>query len=168
MGTVLTAGYGNRGFAGFIDLLKAHGVTHFVDVRSVPQSSYWEEFRRPNLERLVPETGLRYVWMGDTLGGVRDSPVLCKDPGSVDLEPLRHTVEMARGVAKVREASAREEWTLCLVCGCLRPENCHRSRLVAPALIEAGLDVRHIDERGETLTQAEVAAQSIDAQGSLF
>lgn len=166
--TVLTAGYGNRGFAGFIDLLKSHGVTHFVDVRSVPQSSYWEDFRRPNLERLVPEMGLRYVWMGDTLGGVRDSPILCKDPGAVDLDPLRRTDEMALGVGRVKQAAAREGWRLCLVCGCLRPENCHRSRLVAPALIAAGLDIRHIDERGELLTQEEAAAQSIDAQGSLF
>ncbi|RYG47862.1 DUF488 domain-containing protein [bacterium] len=168
MSTILTAGYGNRGFAGFIELLKSHGVTHFVDVRSVPQSSYWEDFRRQNLEHLIPQTGLRYVWMGDTLGGVKDSPILCKDPKAVDLEPLRHTDLMKIGVEKVKQAAAREGWKLCLVCGCLRPENCHRSRLVAPAILEAGLDLRHIDERGELLTQAEVAAQSIDAQGSLF
>lgn len=69
---ILTAGYGNRGFDGFVALMKRHGVTHVVDVRSVPQSSYWEDFRRPRLERILPETGLRYVYMGDTLGGVRE------------------------------------------------------------------------------------------------
>ena len=75
---------------------------------------------------------------------------------------------MNLGVARVKAAAAREGWRLCLVCGCLRPENCHRSRLVAPALLDAGLEVAHIDERGALLTQAEVAAQSIDAQASLF
>jgi hypothetical protein len=37
---IFTAGYGNRGFDGFVALMKRHGVTYVVDVRSVPQSSY--------------------------------------------------------------------------------------------------------------------------------
>ena len=69
---IYTAGYGNRGFGAFIALVERFGITHLVDVRSVPQSIYWEDFRRQSLEVLVPPTGLKYIYMGDTLGGVSE------------------------------------------------------------------------------------------------
>ncbi|RYG30499.1 DUF488 domain-containing protein [bacterium] len=166
--TILTAGYGDRGFPAFIELLKAHGVTHFVDVRSVPQSSYWEDFRRPNLQRLVPETGLRYVWMGDTLGGVPDSPILCKEPGKVSLEGLDETPEFRLGLDRLLKAAAGEDRVLCLICGCKRPHRCHRARLIAPAIVRAGANVVHIDERGELKDQAIVADEERGFQPELF
>lgn len=165
--TILTAGYGDRGFPAFVELLKSHGVTHFVDVRSVPQSSYWEDFRRPNLERLVPETGLRYVWMGDTLGGVPDSPVLCKEPDKVSLEGLDATPEFRLGLDRLLRAAGGDR-VLCLVCGCKRPHRCHRARLIAPAIVRAGAGVVHIDERGELKDQALVADEERGFQPGLF
>ena len=164
---ILTAGYGNRGFVGFIGLLQGNGVTHLVDVRSVPQSSYWEEFRRPNLERLVPPTGLRYVYMGDTLGGVADSPILCKDPDAVPLAPLRETPLFTLGLAKLMAAAGEPDRVLCLMCGCKRPHGCHRSRLIGAALIDAGVEVLHIDEREQLVTQEQVARDS-SSQPPLF
>lgn len=163
---ILTAGYGNRGFDGFVALMKRHGVTHVVDVRSVPQSSYWEDFRRPRLERILPEAGLRYVYMGDTLGGVPDSPVLCKDPEAVPLEPLFDDPKLHLGLDKLVQAS--ESKTVCLMCGCLRPHRCHRSRLIGEALARRGIDVLHLDDKGEPLSHAQVVEESKPLQKSLF
>ncbi len=168
MPRILTAGYGNRGFPAFIELLREHGATHFVDVRSVPQSSYWPDFRRPSLERLVPETGLRYVWMGDTLGGVADSPILCKDPGAMKLGPLREGESFRRGVRTLMSAASDPSRTMVLVCGCMRPHGCHRSRLIGPALVEAGAEVVHVDERGGLKDQAEVELEASGFQPGLF
>ena len=168
MPRILTAGYGNRGFPAFIELLKAHGVTHFVDVRSVPQSSYWPDFRRAALETLVPETGLKYVWMGDTLGGVPDSPILCKDPGAVELGPILEQESFRRGVRAAMAAASDPQKTLALVCGCMRPHGCHRSRLIAPALLAAGARIAHIDERGEIKDQAQVELEAMGFQPGLF
>lgn len=163
---ILTAGYGNRGFDGFVALMKRHGVTHVVDVRSVPQSSYWEDFRRERLQRILPEAGLKYVYMGDTLGGVENSPVLCKDPDSVVLAPFFDDPKLALGLDKLIEASANR--TVCLMCGCLRPHKCHRFRLVGEALSRRGIEVLHLDDKGEPVTQAEVAEQAKPLQTSLF
>lgn len=166
--TLLTAGYGNRGFEAFIDLMKRHGVTHLVDVRSVPQSSYWEDFRRVRLERIVPPTGLRYVYMGDTLGGVPDSPILCKDPEAVDLHPLFHDPKFRLGLEKLMAAAGVEGRRICLMCGCLRPHRCHRSRLIAEALVGQGVEVLHVDDRGELVPHGTVVEQAKPPQGSLF
>lgn len=163
---IFTAGYGNRGFDGFVALMKRHGVTHVVDVRSVPQSSYWEDFRRERLQRILPEAGLRYVYMGDTLGGVDNSPVLCKEPDSVDLDPLFDQPKLAMGLEKLMQAA--ESRTVCLMCGCLRPHRCHRFRLVGEALARRGVEVLHLDANGDPVTQAQVAEQAKPLQTSLF
>lgn len=163
---ILTAGYGNRGFEKFIDLMKSHGVTHLVDVRSVPQSGYWEDFRRERLQRIVPETGLRYIYMGDTLGGVENSPVLCKDPDSVELAPLFGEPKLALGLDKLIQAA--ETRTVCLMCGCLRPHRCHRFRLVGEALDRRGVEVWHLGDDGLPYSQAQVAEQAKPLQNSLF
>ena len=163
---ILTAGYGNRGFEAFVALMRRHGVTHVVDVRSVPQSSYWEDFRRPRLERILPETGLKYVYMGDTLGGVPDSPVLCKDPDAVPLEPLFDDPKLHLGLDKL--VAAAQDRTVLLMCGCLRPHRCHRFRLVGEALARRGVEVVHLDDKGEPVPHARVVEQAKPLQNSLF
>lgn len=163
---IFSAGYGNRGFPAFVDLMKRHGITHVVDVRSVPQSSYWEDFRRERLQRILPETGLRYVYMGDTLGGVPDSPVLCKDPEAVPLEPLFDEPKLHLGLDRLVAAS--ENRTVCLMCGCFRPHRCHRFRLIAEALARRGVDVLHLDATGEPVTHATVVEEAKPKQASLF
>lgn len=165
---ILTAGYGNRGFAPFIELMKQHGVTHLVDVRSVPQSSYWVDFRRERLAEIVPPTGLKYIYMGDTLGGVPNSPVLCKDPAAVDIHPLFHDPTFRLGLRKLIEASSVEGRVICLMCGCLRPHKCHRSRLIAEALVSEGVEVFHLDEKGQPVRHAVVVEESTDPQAALF
>lgn len=149
-----TAGYGNRGFDGFIELMKRYGMTHVVDVRAVPQSSYWEDFRRENLMDSIPLRGLKYVYMGDTLGGVRDSAVLCKDPDSVDIHPLFHDPELKKGLDALVKAASQPGRVLCLMCGCMRPHGCHRSRLLGRALLDRGVDLSHIDGDNDVVRQS--------------
>jgi uncharacterized protein (DUF488 family) len=151
-----TAGYGNRGFDGFVQLMNQFKVTHVVDVRAVPKSSYWEDFRRENLMDLIPARGLKYVYMGDTLGGVRDSAVLCKNPDSVDIQPLFHDPELKKGIEALLKAYSVSERTICLMCGCMRPHGCHRSRLLGRTLLERNVDLHHIDADNDIVRQSQL------------
>jgi len=148
--TILTAGYGNRGFDGFVSLVKAHGVTHLVDVRRIPQSSYWEDFRRERLQVLVPQVGLRYVYMGDSLGAPADDP----------LEPL-----FRAGIDKLIDAAKTR--SICLMCGCQDPVRCHRFGRLSPALLAVGCAVDHLDMTGDRRPHAEILARQ-KLQGDLF
>lgn len=151
-----SVGYGNRGLNGFLDLLRRYGVTHLVDVRAVPKSSYWEDFRRENLMDSMPAQGFKYVYMGDTLGGVRDSAILCKDPDAVDIHPLFNDPELKKGLDALVKAMSVPNRILCLMCGCMRPHTCHRSRLLGRALLDRGIDMRHIDADGEVVLQSQL------------
>lgn len=175
--TILTAGYGNRGFEKFIELMRQHGVTHLVDVRSVPQSGYWEDFRRTRLEQIVPPTGLKYVYMGDTLGGTpqysedvpASSSIFCKaDPSAIDMHPLFNDPRFRMGLGKLMKAAEVEGRVICLMCGCLRPHKCHRSRLIGEALVAEGVEVLHLDDQGRPVPQQRVVIESQPQQTSLF
>ena len=46
---ILTVGHSNRPLPEFIALLKAHGVTRLVDVRTVPRSRHHPQFNQDTL-----------------------------------------------------------------------------------------------------------------------
>ncbi len=54
----------------FVSLLKEHDISFVVDIRRFPKSSAFE-YNRENLVAKLPEFGIRYVFMGDMLGGLR-------------------------------------------------------------------------------------------------
>ena len=165
---ILTAGYGNLGFDGFASRLRLFAVTHLVDVRAVPWSSYYVEFRREELIDRVPAAGFRYVYMGDTLGGVKGSSALCKDPLSVDPTGLFDRPELHLGVQKLLKAASDPSRVICLMCGCLRAEKCHRSWLLGEVLVAAGVEVVHLGASGEELSQADVMRLREPVQEALF
>ncbi len=66
------------------------------------------------------------------------------------------------------QAAFRQQRRVALMCSEGKPELCHRSKLIAPSLIELGIPVVHIDEHGSLRSQDEVMAGLTDGQLSLF
>jgi uncharacterized protein (DUF488 family) len=163
---ILTIGYGLREFGEFVELLRRHGVEYVGDVRSAPYSRRRSEFSREQLDQLLREAGIRYVFLGDTLGGRPDDPDCYDSDGHVDYDRCRVASAYQIGIDRV-EAAYRDGHRLALLCSETRPADCHRSKLLAEMLVERGVPVEHIDERGEIVEHAEVAAQIRGAQLSL-
>ncbi|NJD64686.1 MAG: DUF488 domain-containing protein [Chloroflexi bacterium] len=63
-----TVGHSNHTADDLLDLLRRNGISVVVDVRSSPFSRYCPQFNREQLARHCAGK-LRYVWMGDSLGG---------------------------------------------------------------------------------------------------
>lgn len=165
MATVLTIGYSQDGFEPFEDRLAGHGVQILVDVRSAPYSKYQTDFRYGIIEALCLQAGLRYVFLGDKLGGKPTDPELLTE-GRPDYEKIAVGAAFQEGLRQVLALSA--EGTVCLMCGCERPMRCHRGKLISPWLIAMGVDVRHIDRQGRAMTQEEAVADETGGQMSLF
>src|SRR5438093_11934889 len=68
--TVLTIGHSNRDLETFLSLLKAHGVTRLVDVRTDPRSRHNPQFNREALSESLAAVGIGYTHMPG-LGGLR-------------------------------------------------------------------------------------------------
>jgi uncharacterized protein (DUF488 family) len=76
--TLYTIGHSTRTLEEFLAALRAHSIQILVDIRSYPASRRLPHFSRESLEHVLPQAGIRYVWMKG-LGGRRkkireDSP----------------------------------------------------------------------------------------------
>lgn len=163
---VFTIGYGSRSFDDLADLLAEYGITCLVDVRTAPYSRFRPEFSKAALEAALPGRGIRYVFLGDALGGRPEVPD-CYVDGKVDYERVKEKEFYRRGIERVRRA--REQgMRLALMCSEGRPEECHRSKLIGVSLTEQGIPVLHLDEEGIPRSQEEVIARLTGGQLDLF
>lgn len=164
---LLTLGYGNRQLGYVLELLRTHDVRYLIDVRSVPYSRFNPVFSRDNLATAVEEAGVRYVFMGDTLGG-RPSDGSCYDEaGHVDYGACRESLVFKDGFKRLRSAFEQDAGAA-IFCSELRPEHCHRTKLIGEAMAEMGVPVEHIDVDGALTSHGAVMARLHDAQMSLL
>ena len=147
--TVYTIGHGRAAFAAVAEVLAAHGVATIIDVRSHPYSSHAPEFSRPVLEELAAASGFGYRWMGRALGGRPENPAYLGPGGTLDDDALRASPRFR--AAPVDLAALAREAAVALLCAEERPEHCHRSGAIAPALEELGLHVVHLLHDGTAL-----------------
>lgn len=163
---VFTIGYGHRSLFDVTLLLKEHRIQFLIDVRSVPVSKSRPEFDQGNLERDIDEGKIRYVFMGDSLGG-RPSDQSCYENGHVLYERVRTQGFFQEGMRRLLKAVAGKH-RICLLCAEIKPESCHRSKLIGVALADQDIEVMHIDSDGRTVPQSAVIARLTTEQGQLF
>lgn len=164
--SVLTIGYGNRRRDEVLALLEGAAVNFLVDVRSAPRSRFNPDFDRSALERGL-RPGLKYLFMGDVLGGRPDDPACYDAHGHVDYERCRTSGAFRAGIERIVTASAKG-YELCLLCSELRPEECHRSRLLGEMLIDRGVTVRHFDASGRLVDHQRLTAEGAPGQLALL
>lgn len=159
-------GYGARSLDSFLSVLKAQGIAYLVDVRSRPYSRFKPEFSKDALETALKKAEVRYVFMGENLGGQPTDPD-CYVDGKVSYDRCKEKTFYLEGIERLRRAW-EQQLPLALMCSEGKPEQCHRSKLIAPSLIELNIEVIHIDESDQLISQAEVMDRITGGQPSLF
>ena len=165
-GVIYTIGYGARSLDELIATLRLHNIEYLVDVRSQPYSRHKPEYTKAALEQSVREAGLRYVFMGDSLGGRPADPEYYSGE-KVDYVKLREAPFYKEGITRLRTALDKG-LALALMCSEGKPHECHRSKLISVTLESSGIEVRHIDEHGELKSQAEALVEITHGQLSFF
>jgi uncharacterized protein (DUF488 family) len=66
---VYTIGHSNITQESFIEILKSFKIQLVVDVRSSPYSKYVPYFNRENINKSLKENSIRYLFLGNYLGG---------------------------------------------------------------------------------------------------
>ncbi len=149
---IYTIGYGSRTIEAFVALLQRYEIGYLLDVRSRPYSRYKPEFSKDALQRALEQHGIRYLFMGDTLGGIPDDPKLYDGDGKVDYHRLSQGSHYKAGIQRLRTAWEKG-LLVALMCSEGKPQECHRSKLIGRTLKDGGVLVSHIDEGGEIKTQ---------------
>jgi uncharacterized protein (DUF488 family) len=161
-----TIGYGARSVDDLVAILRSLGIEYLVDVRTSPYSKFKPEFNQDLLRYEVERQGLKYLFLGDTLGGQPKDPA-CLSDGKVDYDKVRAQPLFQAGLERLKKAHA-QRLRLALMCSEGRPEQCHRTKLIGEALVAIGIPVGHIDEDGKVLTQQQVIDRLTQGQLDLF
>ena len=164
---IYTIGYGARTLEEFVALLQERQIQFLLDVRSKPYSRYKPEFSKAELEQHLKAQGIRYIFMGDQLGGQPADSDCYTAGGKVDYEKIKRKPFYQDGIGRLQQAWQQKQ-PVVLMCSEGKPENCHRSKLIGETLADLGIEVAHIDENGSLLTQEEVKLRVIGGQPSLF
>lgn len=114
--------------------------------------------------------GIDYVYRGNELGGRPQDPA-CYEGGRVRYDRMTETGTFRRGLALVESEAANHR--VALMCAEKDPLDCHRTLLVAPALVADGLEVLHILADGTVETHDEamdrlLAGYDLETEGDLF
>lgn len=163
---IYTIGHGNRSLEAFLELLQHYEIAHVIDVRSQPYSRYTPHFSRAALEHSLKEHHIRYVFMGDTLGG-RPQDANCYREDKPQYDIIRTKPFYLQGIARLRVVWEKQ---LCvaLLCSEAKPQECHRSKLIGNTLIEQHIQVSHIDESGYCKDQHAINMLLTGGQQLLF
>ena len=163
---IYTIGYGSRTVDEFVSVLQQYRIQFLVDIRTAPYSRYKPEFSKDALEDALRAAGIRYVFMGDLLGGRPADPGCYDSEDRVDYEKVKSKAFYRTGIERIVTAFEKRQ-PIVLMCSEGKPEQCHRSKLIGTSLDDAEIPVRHIDEDGRTKSQAHVMA-IVNPQPSLF
>jgi uncharacterized protein (DUF488 family) len=163
---IFTVGYGGRSLEEFVALLQRHAIRFLIDVRSRPYSRFKPEFSKEFLDDRLRQCGIQYVFLGDNLGG-RPEDQSCYTDGKVDYEKCREQPFFREGIARLCTAWEKN-LRVALMCSEGKPEECHRSKLIGSSLINHSIDVIHIDENGDLITQEQAIHRLTGGQLDLF
>jgi len=132
---IWTIGHSTRSPEEMIRLLHLNGIRVVVDVRRFPKSTKSPHFNSEAIATWLAEAGIKYVWLGDKLGGYRQGGYEC----------YMSTEGFACGLRQLEELA--KETSVAIMCAERFPWMCHR-RFIASSLISRGWRVLHIiDEK---------------------
>lgn len=138
-----------------------HEIEVVVDVRSSPYTRYATHFNKEPLQQALENAGVKYIYMGKQLGGMPKDESLYDDDGHLRYavvasgEPFKQAIQ--------RLINGVEKYKIALMCGEENPTNCHRRKLLAPALAEFNVHCLHVRGDGRLQTESDLIAAAATA-----
>lgn len=148
---VYTVGHSNRSLEEFLEILEEQGIQVILDVRRWPTSSRYPHFDRNRLQMALKERGMKYLWLGDLLGGYRRKGLGESSPnmgwsrgGFRNYADYALTEEFRGGLERILCKARRERTSI--MCSERFYWRCHR-RIIADHLLAMGVEVIHIIDK---------------------
>lgn len=151
-GSIYTIGHSTHELAAFLGLLTGSDITAIADVRSVPVSRFNPQFNHDTLKRALRGAGKEYVFLGYELGARSDDPS-CYVDGKVQYDRLARQPAFRDGIERLLQGRTRHQ--IAVMCAEAEPLDCHRTLLVARALVRQGVEIIHIHKTGHLESDAD-------------
>lgn len=148
MPTIYSVGHSDHEIEEFIELLSRFEIEILVDVRSQPYSRWVPQYNRETLASSIEDVGLRYIWLGDSLGGRPKDDSLYEDERP-NYERMRKMADYLAGIDDL--LILVRQGTVAIMCAEGDHRRCHRTLLITPTLRERDVAVIHIQRDGRTV-----------------
>jgi len=154
MNTVYTIGYSNHSYKYFLELLTKYKIDTIIDVRSSPYSQRNPEFNKPLLTKLLKESKIHYIFMGQELGARRNEKDLYTND-VVDFQKVYKNDKFISGIERIK-LGLNKGYIIAIMCSEKNPVDCHRTIMVARYLDVLGINVSHILADGTLLPHCKI------------
>lgn len=164
--TIYTIGHSSVAIDRFLALLTQHQIDVLVDTRSRPYSRYAPQFNRHSLKTSLQQAGIKYLYLGDRLGGRPAEPKYYRGDGEVDYDRLMKAPFYQEGIERLKKQ--REGSRAAIMCSEADYRKCHRYWLITRSLVGQGVEVHHLLHSGEVVHTRPDAFTSAADQLRLF
>ena len=141
--TIYSIGHGNKKIEDFINELKSFNILFLLDIRSKPFSKWNPQFNQNELKFKLEENGIKYVFVGDSLGGLPDDRSCYDYNGKVVYDLIKEKDFFKEGLERLTIANEKKI-NLAIMCSEAKPEECHRSKLIGQELLKKKISLKHI------------------------
>jgi uncharacterized protein (DUF488 family) len=167
--TIHTVGHSTHPIEGFIGILRAHGISRLVDVRTIPRSRRNPQFNREDLKGSLQTAGIEYFHLPG-LGGLRhprkDSINLgWRNASFRGYADYMQTPEFGTSLGHLMELASAAPTAI--MCAEAVPWRCHRS-LIADALMARGVQVIEVLSASKSQPHAITYFAKVDGQSVTY
>ncbi len=157
---IYTIGYSCFKIDQFIKVLKKYRITSLIDVRSNPNSKFYEDYNQINLEKILRSHGIIYRNYKEEFGARQEDKKYYKK-GYLDFGEYTKSKQFLDGVRKV-EAGIALNYVFAFMCAEKDPSTCHRNIMVARKFHQLGYNIKNILADGAIELQESVEQRLVE------
>lgn len=164
--TIYSIGHGNKEIKSFISELQEFGIGYLLDIRSKPYSKWNPQFNQAQLEIELNKNNIKYVFVGDTLGGLPSDRSCYDYNGKVVYDLIKEKDFFKQGLNRLIIANEKNV-NLAIMCSESKPEECHRSKLIGQELLKQNISIKHIVSSKRVKSQQTVMNELTKGKGTV-
>eukprot|EP00928_Gymnodinium_smaydae_P008738 TRINITY_DN13203_c0_g1_i1.p1 TRINITY_DN13203_c0_g1~~TRINITY_DN13203_c0_g1_i1.p1 ORF type:complete len:259 (-),score=48.49 TRINITY_DN13203_c0_g1_i1:278-1012(-) len=148
-GRIFTVGHSNHDAQVFFALLARHGIRELVDVRSIPSSGRFPQYKKRALETQCARHGVSYRHcpeLGNKVDGI--GQLLRRPEGKRALEELAASAQRAAAAAAAPGCSPLSAAATAYMCAEADWRDCHRQVIAQELLERFAVATMHIHPKG--------------------
>ena len=156
---IFTIGHSNQGSQRFLKLLTDNLIQILVDVRSSPHSRFASQFNVTTLKKALANRGIKYLYMGNELGGKPSDPSMYDKEGHVLYHLMAQSPLFLKAVQRLLKGL--ENYRIAVMCSEEDPSECHRYLLIGRVVGQNGVKVLHIRADGQVQTDEQLEKANV-------
>jgi uncharacterized protein (DUF488 family) len=164
--TIFSIGHGNKKIEDFIDELKSFKIEFLLDIRSKPFSKWNPQYNQNELKFKIEENGIKYVFVGDVLGGLPEDRSCYDYNGKVVYDLIKEKLFFKEGLERLIKANEKKI-KIAIMCSESKPEECHRSKLIGQELLKQKISLKHIVSDKVIKSQEIVMSELTKGKGTI-